>query len=670
MSAEAAALLGPCGPLARRIPGFEPREVQQQLAAAVEQALRERGTLLAEAGTGTGKTYAYLVPALACGLKTIVSTGTKALQDQLFHRDLPRVVEALGVDVRAALLKGRSNYLCLLRLEQAYGVAPSDSRAAGRTAAGMTLSSREDVAQLETIRGWSRRTLSGDRMELGQIPEQAPIWSRVTSSVDTCLGSACPKIHECFVFRARRQAQEADVVVVNHHLLFADLGLKAEGYGELLPSAQAFVIDEAHQVPELAGQFFGQSLSRRQLDALAEDTLLAAASQPGLLATLQPAIGALKSTVPPLALALHELGSRGRWQDARASGGVVAALTALREALERLQQALAPLREVERTLEALHERAQRLLGLLAAFEADAGEAGWVRWYELQRQGFVLHATPLDVAEPLRQFRSQTRAAWVYTSATLSVGGRFEHFSRQLGLDQPATLRLDSPFDYRRQALLYLPPGMPDPRAPQYTAALVDRLRPVLEASGGRAFLLFTSHRALDEAAALLEAGPWPLFVQGRASRPVLLEGFRASGNGVLLGAASFWEGVDVAGEALSCVVIDKLPFAAPSDPVVEARIDALDNAGLSGFLHWQVPTAAVALKQGAGRLIRGDRDRGVLVLADPRLRSRGYGRIFLDSLPPIPRTERIEDVRAFFAVQVGDCADPRDRPDAPEPSSR
>lgn len=629
------ALLGADGPFARELPNFAPRLAQQAMARAVAHAIGERETLIAEAGTGTGKTYAYLVPALLCGERVIVSTGTKALQDQLYFRDLPKVRAVLGTRGKTALLKGRANYLCLYRLDQTVREGSALERA--------------EANQLAAIRAWSARTRRGDRMELAEVPEASPLWPRVTSTAENCLGVECPFFDDCHVVAARREAQDADLVVVNHHLLFADLALKQEGFGELLPGASAFILDEAHQVPELAGQFFSQSVSARQLSDLATDTLRECAGVTGAIGLLLEPLEALQDALRQLRLALDPLPPRGPFHALERQAGVRERLHALRELLAGIADLLASQADRSRGFFSAHERAQALSARLDRIVEEAGEQD-VRWYELFPRGFALYATPLDLAAPLRAMRERTQAAWIHTSATLSVAGQFEHFARQLGLDEPRTLSLESPFDYPRQALCYLPPGLPDPNARDYTERVLDAVLPVLEASNGRAFLLFTSHRALRRAAELLaERVPWPLFVQGSAPRHQLLEDFRASGHGVLLGAATFWEGVDVIGQALSVVVIDKLPFAAPDDPVLMARLEALEQAGINPFMAWQVPTAAIALKQGAGRLIRDVHDRGVLMLCDPRLTTKGYGRLFLASLPPMPRTREVGDVRAFFA---------------------
>jgi ATP-dependent DNA helicase DinG len=702
------------GDLARNIAAFAPRPSQQDLAAAIGEAFDTQGTLLAEAGTGTGKTFAYLVPALLSGKKTIISTGTRALQDQLYHRDLPRVRDALGVGLSSALLKGRANYLCRYRMDQAAGEP--------------RFASRELASQFQRIVAWSGRTRMGDLAELEALPEDSPLLPVVTSTAENCLGSECPFFSECFVVAARQRAQAADIVVVNHHLLLADLALKQEGFGEILPGAQAFVVDEAHQLPDLAAQFFGEALSARPLVELARDAIAECKDKPGALAVLQEPARELEHAVRELRRAMDDLPVRGTRSRAVEVEAVEDAFDGLEHALRNLHAALLPLRSVApgfdsctarskefelrlrrwrgpldhgapllgadldgemadvpepdveaappgTTPDALLDIAHANLSDAALFGthdvetdegtdgADAHDDDSVRWYELTARGFRLSRTPIDVAGPLARHRARSQAAWVFTSATLAIGGRFEHFAIKLGLslkgdNAPATLLAPSPFDWPQQALCYQPRGLPEPTSPDFTARMIDAVWPVLEASQGRAFVLFASHRALREAADRLRDGPWPLFVQGEAPRSVLLERFRASGNGVLLGAARFREGVDVAGEALSVVVIDKLPFAAPDDPVFEARLEAVRRRGGNPFRDEQLPQAVIALKQGVGRLIRSEHDLGVLVLCDPRLVTKSYGAVFLNSLPPMPRTRMIDDVRRFFpAVQVETTAD-------------
>ena len=650
LAADSIAALSEGGALATRIAAFRPRAAQQRLAAAVAEAFDDAGLLVAEAGTGTGKTYAYLVPALLSGKKTIVSTGTRALQDQLYHRDLPRVRDALGTGLKTALLKGRANYLCRYRMEQAKGGAQA------------AFTSRTDASLFQCVVAWSGRTRMGDLAELDDLPDDSPLVPLVTSTAENCLGGECPFYADCFVVQARQRAQAADIVVVNHHLLLADLALKEEGFGEILPGAQAFVVDEAHQLPELAAQFFGEGLGARLLVELARDALAECKDVPGALAALQAPARALEHGTRALRAAMDAVPVRGTRHRALATVEVREGFDAMSGALLDLHAALEPLRAASPGLDACRARAQEAMSRLArwladrAFEDDDPDApapdADVRWYELTPRGFRLQRTPLDVSGPLRAHRERSRAAWVFTSATLAVDGSFGHVARRLGLEDPQTLLEPSPFDWNTQALCYLPPRLPEPMSRGYTHALLEAVRPVLHASRGRAFVLFASHRALREAAEALRDGPWPLFVQGDAPRHVLLQRFRESGDGVLLGTASFREGIDVVGDALSVVVIDKLPFAAPDDPVFEARLDAIRRAGGNPFRDEQLPQAVIALKQGAGRLIRSETDRGVLVLCDPRLLGKSYGRVFLDSLPPLPSTREIADVEAFFADTV------------------
>ncbi|MFN2309408.1 MAG: ATP-dependent DNA helicase [Gammaproteobacteria bacterium] len=622
------------GRLARALPGYAPREAQRRMAEAVAGALDDGTTLVVEAGTGTGKTFAYLAPALLSGLKLIVSTGTKHLQDQLFDRDLPTLRSALGLSTRIALLKGRANYLCLHRFD----LTVAEGRFGGRVQA----------AELEAVRGWVGRTQSGDIHELAEVPEDSPLWPRLTSTSDNCLGSDCPRYGDCHVVKARRAALEAELLVINHHLLFADMALKEEGFGELLPGVDAVIVDEAHQLPEIATRFFGMSIGSRQLTELAQDSVREHLREAGDTADLPAAAAALETAVADLRLAFGPGVRRQPWSEVGGAAAVqdgVRQVYAQAEVLRAWLEAAAPR---GRGLENAWRRAERLLERLRLV-AGAPPQDHVHWLETFNRGFSIHFTPLSIAPLFRARIQALDSRWIFTSATLAVGGSFEHYIDALGLEAPRSVCLDSPFDYAHNALLYVPSGLPDPRESGYTAAVMRVARALLPISGGRAFLLFTSHRALQEAAAALADLAYPLLVQGQAPRAALLARFRRLGNAVLLGTGSFWEGVDVRGEALSLVLIDKLPFAAPGDPVLQARIDALRAAGGNPFFEIQVPAAVIALKQGAGRLIRDVQDRGVLVVCDPRLLNKGYGRVFRDSLPPMPLTRQVADVEGFFA---------------------
>lgn len=627
------------GPLATELSGFAVRPSQQQLSAEIAGAVEDGAVLIAEAGTGTGKTFAYLVPALLSGKRVIISTGTKALQDQLYHRDLPRVRKALAAPVHAALLKGRANYLCKFRLEQAKGE---------------TFVSRDAAQHFQRVVQWAGKTQRGDLAEITSVPEDSPVWPQVSSTADNCLGSECPFWSECHLVKARQQAQSADIVVVNHHLLLADLAIKQEGFGEVLPGASVFILDEAHQIPELALQFFGDSVSTRQWLDLGKDILLESGKVSGSSVLLAPPAKQLEQRIKQLRAACEAVPAKGAAALLRPHPELMMALSEVQAGGEELLKALQLQAGVSSALDQCAVRADALSSRWKSWLSALGNAredspAAVRWYELSQRGITLNATPMDVSTPLRQYREQSKAAWILTSATLAVNQSVEHLAEKLGLDAPRVLVQPSPFDWQNQGLFYLPKAMPEPNHPDFTEALLNAARPVLQASNGRAFLLFTSHRALKLAAQQLEGGPWPLFVQGTAPRMELLERFRHSGNGILLGAASFWEGVDVAGDALSVVIIDKLPFAAPDDPVLEARLEAVRLRGGNPFMEEQVPSAVIALKQGVGRLIRTFEDRGVLMMGDTRLVSKPYGKTFIQSLPPFPRTREIEDVIDFFA---------------------
>ena len=624
------------GPLASVLDTYQPRSVQIEMACAVSSAIAAEDVLVCEAGTGTGKTLAYLVPALLSGRRTIVSTGTRHLQDQLFFRDLPLARKAVGARARCALLKGRSNYLCLERLKR---------NASHRRHLDSAL--ERDLAAIEA---WARTSVEGDIAEMAEIPENAPAWRLATSTADNCLGQECPSYSECHVHRARRKAIEADLLVVNHHLFFADMVLREEGFGELLPGAETVVLDEAHQLAETATRFFGTTHSSAQTAELLRDAVRAHDDEAGD----QPALADLANDCEGALYALHRaLGGSGRrfaWSEALAVPEVENAAQALAASLEGLCEALEPMAERGAALQNCAQRAalaRSRFEFLTRFE-DEGDP--VRWVETHRVGFTLHASPLDIAPMISERVYATSCAWVFTSATLAVEGNLSHFAERLGLDQPLAHVWPSPFDFESQALCYLPPGLPDPRSRDYPTALVEELVPLLEATRGRAFVLFTSFRAMGEVWEALPARiSYPVLLHGSAPRHELLDRFRRQANAVLLGTYSFWEGVDVRGEALSCVVIDKLPFAPPDDPVLRARLRYLRELGQDPFMSHQVPQAVLALKQGFGRLIRDPEDRGVVVLCDPRVMQKGYGRVFLRSLPEMPITRERSDVRQFFA---------------------
>jgi ATP-dependent DNA helicase DinG len=630
------------GPLARAISGYKVRSQQIEMARAVAQAIEARGVLVAEAGTGTGKTFAYLVPALTSGGKVIVSTGTKTLQDQLFTRDIPTVREALRVPVTVALLKGRANYICHYHLER--------NLAEGRFLA------REDTHHIQTIARFAKRTRRGDRAELPKVPEDSSVWPLATSTRENCLGSDCPRHDECFVMQARREALAADVVVVNHHLFFADLALRDEGLAELLPACNTVIFDEAHQLPDVATLFFGESVSTSQLIELARDTRSEAVQAAKDFTALPDAAGELDRAARDLRIAAGDEAGRFPAQQVEQRREFGLRLDALAEKLAALGALTAAQAERSEGLQNCAQRCQELAARLQRWRAG-DQNDQVRWVEVFQQPVQLNTTPLAIAEIFRSRVEAAARAWIFTSATLAVKGDFSHYQQQMGLEQARAAAWDSPFDYPSQALLYVPQRMPGPNTAGYTRAVVDAVLPVLAASGGRAFLLFTSLRAMREAHALLaerfaEQGlAFPLLLQGESPRSELLERFRKLGDAVLVASQSFWEGVDVRGEALSLVMIDRLPFSPPDDPVLAARIGRMTAEGRNAFMEYQLPEAVIALKQGAGRLIRDETDRGVLMICDTRLVDRPYGRRIWQSLPPMKRTRELGEVVAFFAKE-------------------
>ena len=601
------------------------------MAEAVAEALAGSDRLVVEAGTGTGKTFAYLLPALQSGRKTIISTGTKALQDQLYHRDLPLVCKAIGRPVTTALLKGRANYLCLHRLDQ------------------VTEPAATIVDDLNEVREWRYRTASGDKGELIEVPEDSAVWPLVTSTAENCLGQQCPEYSKCHVVKARKAAQEADLVVVNHHLLLADLAMKEEGFVEFLPGAEAVIIDEAHQIPDLAVQFFGVALGSRELERVVDD--LRAATLPYSQSELNRRVDKLQTAIR--ALRADAPRKEGRYELGEVMSDIRDALDKLSHALHDMQVAVADMGDTSIELEKLHDQLVsqgERLGVLISEDSWDG----LRWLEVNPRSLRLHLTPLDVSSKLNGIIDNGFQSWIFTSATLAVGEDFSHFGSRMGLAGVTGLTFPSPYRLDQNGLVYLPAGLPQPSDPGHTDAVLEAVTPLLDLTDGGMFCLFTSHRALNNAKKWFKShksalGGRQLLAQGDAPRDDLLRRFRQYGNAVLLGTGSFWEGVDVRGPALSIVAIDKLPFSSPADPLMMARLEYIRREGGNGFMDHQLPQAALSLKQGAGRLLRDDKDFGVVVLCDPRITGKRYGSKFLDALAPMPTTTSIDDVSSFFS---------------------
>ncbi|MGK3112998.1 ATP-dependent DNA helicase [Candidatus Pantoea formicae] len=621
------------GALALAIPGFKPREAQREMAQAVTEAVNTGGELVVEAGTGTGKTYAYLAPALRAKKKVIVSTGSKALQDQLYNRDLPTIARALKFSGKTALLKGRSNYLCLERLEQQ-----------NQTGGDLTV---QALGDLINVRSWSSQTVDGDVSSCSGVAEDSPIWPFVTSTNDNCLGSDCPLYKDCFVVKARKKAMDADVVVVNHHLFLADLVVKEGGFGELIPEADVMIFDEAHQLPDIASQYFGQQISSRQLQDLAKDIIIAYRTEVRDVQQLQKSADRLAQCAQDFRLTLGEPGFRGNLRDLLSDNNIMRMYTLLDDALELCYDVIKLSLGRSALLDAAFERAALYRTRLKRLRA-IDEPGFSYWYECTSRHFTLALTPLSVAERFREVMDNRKAAWVFTSATLAVNEQMSHFSHRLGVDKAKTLILDSPFDYAQQALLCVPRNMPEPNHPGGARQLARMMKPLIDANKGRCFFLCTSHKMMRELAAEFRASmTLPVLLQGETSKGQLLKQFLDAGNALLVATSSFWEGVDVRGDALSLVIIDKLPFTSPEDPLLKARMEDCRLRGGDPFNDVQLPDAVITLKQGVGRLIRDTEDRGVLVICDQRLVSRPYGGLFLNSLPPTPRTRDLNRAIAF-----------------------
>jgi len=609
------------------------------MAERIAAAIKGCSVFIAEAGTGTGKTFAYLVPALQSNGKVIVSTGTKTLQDQLFNKDLPMVRDALKAPVKIALLKGRANYVCPYHLQHAI----ADGR----------FLTREDAADARRISVFAKTTQSGDKAECIEVSENSPVWSHATSTRDNCLGQDCPDYKECFVMQARREAMAADLVVVNHHLFFADVMLRDEGMAELLPACNTVIFDEAHQLPEVATLFFGDSISTAQVLDLARDVRAEALTNARDCLALPETSKKVEKAAKDLRLAVGVDSGRFSYGQLEEKPDFEIALKALEAEMVAFAALLETQAERAEGLEKCWQRATELVQHLAQWQNPT--PGYVRWAEAFTHSLQLNATPLNVAEIFRKQMGGHPRAWIFTSATLAVQGKFHHYCAELGLGEPDSACWHSPFDYDKQAILYAPLGMPDPNAWNYTDAVVDAAWPAVKAANGGAFFLCTSLRAMRRTHELLKAKledeniDMPLLVQGEGSKNDLLQRFRHHGNSILVGSQSFWEGVDVRGEALSLVVIDKIPFAPPDDPVLSARIEQMKKEGRNAFMEYQLPRAVINVKQGAGRLIRDENDKGVLMMCDPRLISKPYGRRVWQSLPPMKRTRELQVVLDFFA---------------------
>jgi ATP-dependent DNA helicase DinG len=709
-------IFGPGGPLHSALPDFKSRWQQLRMAERVATALEHRETVVVEAGTGTGKTFAYLVPALLCGSRVLISTGTRTLQDQLFSKDLPLVAAALGRPARIALLKGRTNYLCRYRLAQAgpggeqlslvasppetttantadsadTDPAAKDARVKGANAsatvgnggsANVDPSADPDssptthLGMLARIQRWSRTTRHGDLSEVRGLSDSHPVWPQVTSTRDNCLGNRCPEISRCHVAVARRNALDADIVIVNHHLLLADLALKEDGFGDILGTADAVILDEAHQIPDLATQFFGANVSSRRIENLLKDAqseITAELARVSVESEAASVIAAISAAAGAVEQSKHRLSSSlpsrvGRYSLSEMGAQVTTSVNELSHSLQALQTSLADLGD-DSPLAQLGERVGDLVLSLDRIAAVDDMEG-VRAVEVTQRGFSLSLMPFDISARFLSMIQARRCGWIFTSATLSLGEDFGHFTGRLGLTDSPTLKIESPFNYELQSLLYLPTGMPEPASSGYVAKVIETALPLIDAARGGAFVLFTSHRALAQGASLLRAcwsghSLYRLFVQGEAPRERLLKEFREDGNGVLLGTTSFWEGVDVKGEALRLVIIEKLPFASPDDPLVRARIDHLQATGGNAFRDYQLPEAALALKQGVGRLIRSEEDYGTVVICDPRMMGRGYGKVLLAALPAMTPTRDRDEALRFIRKHappkpVSDQATPR-----------
>lgn len=623
-------VLGSDGLFSEKLSNFKARDVQLQLAEKIQQTIHDSGTLIAEAGTGTGKTFAYLVPLLLEGKKSIISTGTKNLQEQLFKRDLPEVMKIMGLKPKIRLLKGRSNYLCHHKFYKAL-----HSKLNKHPEMGL---------ELKLINEWSFHTETGDISELTSVPESSQVWRHATSTAESCIGMECPEFNQCQVFKARKKALDADVLVVNHHLLFADMAIKQGGFGELLPKAEVIILDEAHQIPETASRFFGQSLSSHQIKELVDDLTKEAGEVTGAYAVISDSLQWLNNSLRDLHLQFSTAPKSETLQHLLQVSANDEMIDLLKESLQDLRAVLEPISVQSAGLSSALGRVDLQINFIAELLKN-DESNFVYWYEKRDHYFIFFKTPIDIADPLSEFREENQASWILTSATLSVNRDFSHFKEETGLLESESIQLDSPFDYEKNALLYLPKTLPNPQDLAFTQTMIKNMLPIIEANKGGVFFLFTTHRALKLAANYYRQYlNKPLFVQGEGGRHQILADFRKSKNGVLLGAASFWEGVDVQGDSLSCVIIDKLPFANPDTPLLQARFQNLQDNGKNPFADYSLPKAILTLKQGVGRLIRSESDKGLLVICDKRITQKFYGKKFINSLPKMKITSELNEV--------------------------
>ena len=627
-------ILGEGGNIADVIADFAPRQSQLAMAQLIMDAILNGESQVIEASTGIGKSFAYLVPAFLLPQRFVISTGTRNLQDQLFTKDIPLLQKAIVSSKRVALLKGRSNYCCPYRI--------------GRNRNQPRFRNAQSAGIFNALAEWSEHTETGDISEFSALPENDSLWFYATSTADNCLGSECPEISRCFVAKARKQAIEADIVVINHHLYFSDQALKQDGFGEILPQADVVVFDEAHQLPDIASLFFGSQVSQRQINRLTRDCQEAELAEAGDSRQLEKLGDAADKAAADFMIDLQGFADRGDWEQVKNAAKLQRAVGSLQQALADLEDALATMAPRGRELGNCHKRLKTLQHDFELF-LD-GSANRVSWYERNNRSFRLATSPVEVSQEFAgQLHSAAAHSHIFTSATISTQGTFDYFNRRLGLSDIATTQFDSPFDYQKQALLYLPDDLPDPSESQFVNAFHRRCLALLEASDGHCFILFTSYRMLMLTAEFLrDNSDFPLFVQGEYQRNDLLERYRQQPRAVLLGTSSFWEGVDVKGEQLRCVIIDKLPFKSPADPVYRRRIQLANEQGGNAFNDIQVPEAIIGLRQGIGRLIRDQADRGVVVICDNRIKRKFYGKKMLASLPPYPLTTELKDVEDFF----------------------